>query len=289
MTDCLQLRSGALCVSINPRNGGSIRSFTVIFESAQVALVGSSRSRTEGQACFPMVPFCNRIAQRRFRNGTASVLLPAVGEVWTPHALHGVGWLSPWQVKSSNDQQAIIEHTHDGSVWPWPYLATQEFSISDEELSVTLSLQNRGTSPMPFGLGFHPYFPKPTGTKLAASLSGVWQTSSDMLPSVWKSFDDTDEFDGVRVLDHLAFDNCFTGWNGCATIIWPNLPVGLSMTTEPAVNHLQLYMPANQDFVCVEPMTHMPDAFNRQLASPMLEPDNVAVLSMSLRILEVRK
>jgi aldose 1-epimerase len=38
--------------------------------------------------------------------------------------------------------------------------------------------------------------------------------------------------------------------------------VSLRLEAGPALRHLQVYTPPGQDFFCVEPVSHMPDAIN---------------------------
>src|SRR5882757_74109 len=59
-----------------------------------------------------------------------------------------------------------------------------------------------------------------------------------------------------RAVDREMLDNCFTGWNGQAT-----LP-GMRIHADPVLCNLQVYTPTGADFFCVEPVNHVPDAIN---------------------------
>ena len=51
-------------------------------------------------ACFPLVPYCNRIRDGRFRFGGREVVLPP-NFAPEPHSLHGLSWQAPLVVLSS--------------------------------------------------------------------------------------------------------------------------------------------------------------------------------------------
>jgi aldose 1-epimerase len=62
---------------------------------------------------------------------------------------------------------------------------------------------------------------------------------------------------GDSLLDH-----CHTGWSGSALItLAPGKP-RLRLSGSPALKWLHLYSPPDQDFFCIEPVTHRPDALN---------------------------
>ena len=46
-------------------------------------------------ACFPLVPYANRIAHGRFTFDGAVIQLPVPAR-FAPHAIHGIGWQRAW-------------------------------------------------------------------------------------------------------------------------------------------------------------------------------------------------
>ena len=48
-----------------------------------------------------------------------------------------------------------------GDEWPWRYRAEQQFQLSPNALSVSLSVENLALSSMPAMLGLHPYSARP--------------------------------------------------------------------------------------------------------------------------------
>ena len=70
-------------------------------------------------ACFPLVPYANRIDHGRFRfEGQAFDVGATPG--FEPHALHGLGWLAPWSVKRAEADTAVLTFAQPaGPGWPW--------------------------------------------------------------------------------------------------------------------------------------------------------------------------
>jgi len=62
--------------------------------------------------------------------------------------------------------------------------------------------------------------------------------------------------------DAVALDNCCVGWSGRATIDWPEDGTRLAMTAEPPLDCLVVFTPTGRPFFCVEPVSHVTDAFN---------------------------
>jgi galactose mutarotase-like enzyme len=98
----LQLSRGDDSLILAPEFGGSIvgwtRRGTQMFRRASPEAVMLGRPNAMG--CFPQVPFCNRIAWRRFNwAGQTYELAANFGD--RPHAIHGVGWQRPRRIQET--------------------------------------------------------------------------------------------------------------------------------------------------------------------------------------------
>ena len=214
-------------------------------------------------ASFALVPFCNRIADGRFRVGEREVRIErnAPGQA---HPLHGHGWRRPWRVESAARYHAVLSYEHAADSWPWHYTATQTLTLRADSLDVALSVENRDSTPMPAGLGWHPYFRKGPGVLLKAHLEGVWLTDDESLPvrvahgNRFGQWGRGDEVARPELVDH-----CHTGWPGVAEILLPEERLRLALTASRAMHWLHIYSPPGKDFFCIEPVSHMPNAVNR--------------------------
>lgn len=213
-------------------------------------------------ACFPLVPYANRIAQGQFRFGGRDVTI-APNLTAQRHPLHGEGWLATWQVKTLSDTRIELELHGGGGEWPWPYAAEQTILLDEKGLTLRLGIQNLSASASPIGFGIHPYFPNAGQARLTANVTGVWLTDAEFLPTV--------QAEGARFADWRAgaavrgaelIDHCYSGWDGRAEIsLSPNGPL-IRMTADEALGFLHIYAPPGEAFFCVEPVSHRPDALN---------------------------
>lgn len=230
--------------------------------------------------CFPLLPYANRIADGRFVfAGEQYRLPPNFGD--HPHSLHGLGWQRRWDVETHRDDEALLAHRHHGDCnWPWPYRATQHIRLFPDRIVLTLMLTNNGTIPMPAGLGFHPYFPLDDATRLSFEAEAVWLADDTLLPVSRAPADALGDWSDLRVVQGTTLlDNCYAGWSGAAAI--EQGPIRLSLTSGGA-DWLHVYRPPNETYFCVEPVTHMPDALNRDAPMAILAPGEGAALTMAL-------
>ncbi|HEY0044127.1 MAG TPA: aldose 1-epimerase [Allosphingosinicella sp.] len=289
MGERLELRAGAWEAQLEPSLGGAVT--TLRHEGTDIL-----RPAPEGAnhpldaASFPLVPFANRIAHGRFAwAGTAHQIPLNFGE--HPHALHGLGWQAAWTVESASPTQAVLTHSHPGGgAWPWPYDAEQRIVLDESGLSITLSVTNRAAEPAPVGLGFHPYFHAPQGTRLTASLESVWLADATCIPTGRAPADHFGDWSmGESVARAELIDHAFSGWDGDARIARPDLPAPIRLTASPELSTLHLYMPPGEPFFCAEPVGNMPDAPNRSEAGEgeamrSLAPGEALAVSMRIAI-----
>ena len=214
-------------------------------------------------AAFVLVPFANRIADGRFRVGDRDVRIERNAPEQA-HPLHGHGWRKPWRVESAARDSAVLSYEHPADSWPWRYLATQTLTLCADSLDLALAVENRDSTPMPAGLGWHPYLHKGQGAQLKARVEGVWLTDEECLPvriAHGTRFGQWGRGDEVARPERV--DHCHTGWPGVAEILLPEERLRLALTASRALHWLHIYSPPERDFFCVEPVSHMPNAVNR--------------------------
>ena len=150
--------------------------------------------------------------------------------------------------------------------WPYTYDITQEFRLSALGLAVRMTAANLGPEAMPFGFGLHPYFPRTPHCRLEANVTGLWEADAAVLPLRHAALrPELDLRRGVPV-NSVVCDTVFTGWDGRASLTWPEHATRLRMTAEPAMGNLCVYIPRGESYLCVEPVSNITDAFNRAAA-----------------------
>jgi len=273
MTGALTLEAGDAHVDLAPATGGAIARFS--FRDTEVLRPASAADRAtgnvRGHACYPLVPYSNRIANARLAfDGRAHEIARNFGD--HPHSIHGVGWQRPWRVAAHDRTTALLALDHaaaqsDAQAWPWPFRATQSFALVADDTGATLcariAIANTGTAPFPFGLGFHPFFPRTATTELGFSADAVWETDAAQLPTRRSAIPGAWRFDPPRSVGSVTLDNVFAGWRGEATLVDPARRISVKITADRAAGFLVVYVPAGRDFLAVEPVTHMTDGFNR--------------------------
>src|SRR6187399_481226 len=102
----LSLSAGTARVEISPGAGGAIASFTVDGIDVLRRTPPAERdANVRAHACYPLVPYSNRIAHAKLRfAGRDFELDRNFGD--HPHSIHGVGWQRPWRIVARDDSSA---------------------------------------------------------------------------------------------------------------------------------------------------------------------------------------
>jgi aldose 1-epimerase len=188
-----------------------------------------------------------------------------------PYPIHGDGWLQPWRLSQPHHDtlvMTLVSHGFDGN--PYDYEAVQTFRLVDGGLDQQLRVCHLGDTPLPYGLGVHPWFPRTAQTRITAPVQGLWLCGDDPLPLAH-----TTDFPAGWNLNEGApangplIDNGYTGWGGEARIAWPEL--GLQVTARmpdferdggSAQHFCLVYRPPQGPAFCFEPITQPIDAFH---------------------------
>jgi len=244
------LQAGGLEVEVTPAAGGRVAQ---IRQDGREWLVGPDDGRAEAIAwgAYPMVPWAGRIRRGQFTlDGRTWQLPPSLGA----HAIHGVGFLRPWQVVSRTPHalQLALE-LGNGPDWPFGGRVEQEIAVDPGSLRLRLR-PTAGAQAMPRpALGWHPW---------VRTLSHF-----DFRPTAYYPRD----AEGIATLPLAAppgpKDDCYL----CAT------PVVLKRDGQRAIlrsdsDHWVYYdEPAHA--TCFEPQSGPPDVFN--LRPEILSPGEV--------------
>jgi aldose 1-epimerase len=253
-----ELRAGALRLALRPDLGGSIAGLwhgaTPILRSTEPAALASSRDA----GCFPLVPYSNRLGYRRFRwKGRDYTTAPNFDA--SPHSLHGVGWLRPWEIESSSAVEVVLRCVHVGDAdWPFAFEARQYFTLAPQSMSVQMVFTNTADVAQPVGLGWHPYFQRRERSRLHIEVSNRWEADATQLPTRKVAQPGIDS-----AVAHLNFDHCFEGWRGAARI--RDEKFSLQLTS--SLKYLVVYTPQDSAYFCVEPVSHVSNAIH--MADPL--------------------
>ena len=245
----ITLTAGDAEVTVLPGNGGRVGGVRV----------GGVELLRQGErfGCFPMVPWCGRIREGRFRDGATVRQMPLNAP---PHAMHGTARDAAWRVARTGADEAVL--TYDlAEPWPYPGRVTQQFALTADSLTLTMSVETYESS-FPAQIGWHPWFNRSLGgADVAIGFAPAWQEErgEDHLPT------------GHRVDPEPGpWDDCFGMPGGVdVTLTWPGqLELRVTSREEWVVVYDE-----QREAVCVEPQTGPPDGLNThpRLVTP-LEP-----------------
>ena len=252
-TPAFELHAGALRLALRPDLGGCIAGLwhhhLPLMRSTEPGELTASRA----SASYPLVPYSNRIGHRHFRwKGHDYTTRQNFDD--NPHSVHGVGWLRPWDIVSSNSVEVVLGLVHKADAdWPFDFEARQYFTLTPQSLRVEMVFTNTAPVAQPVGLGWHPYFPKRERSRLHIDLANRWDADAAELPvrKVAQPGIDSD-------VSHLDFDNCFDGWRGAARI----RDERFSLQLTSSLDYLVVYTPQTKPYYCVEPVSHLSNAIH---------------------------
>jgi aldose 1-epimerase len=260
--DLLTLTAGDLRLTLAPSVGGAVAAWTrgevPLFRPAQPGALAENSPR--GLASYPLFPYSNRIAGRRFRFGGQEFVLPDLMNGW---AIHGAGWQLPWTAERQGSTATLTLDFAAGELWPFAFHATQAFALSAEALVCDLALRNSDAREAPAAFGQHPYFPRGAGTTLRFRATHVWHNGADKIPTQRIAVPAEWDHAAPRPVGPAVLDNCFAGWDGTAVVTYPGHGHAIEITADACFRHLVVFVPAGEDFFAVEPVTNMNDGINR--------------------------
>lgn len=252
------LRAGDLRLALRPDLGAAVAGLwlgelPVLRSTEPEHLVGA---RTSG--CYPLVPYSNRLGHRRFRwQGRDHTTQPNFDD--SPHSLHGIAWQRAWETMAASADTAELRYRHRADAhWPFDFEVRQRFVLAPLSLELRLEFENTATCSQPVGLGWHPYFPKRSRSRLHAEVNSRWERDDLQLPTrrVQQHGIDGD-------IAHMGFDHCFEGWRGAARL----RDECLSLRLSASLPYLVVFTPQHKEYFCVEPVSHVSNAIH--MAEPL--------------------
>ncbi|MES2712193.1 MAG: aldose epimerase [Pseudomonadota bacterium] len=249
----LGLRAGDWSATLLPLRGAAFARL----EHAGVPVLapmpqGADPNATPAGA-FWMMPWTNRMAGGVLGPGWR---LP-VNRRDEDTAIHGLSRDHTFDVVSAAlDRVRLMQ---DVDIAPYAYRVALAIRLRPEGLSVAAMIINRGDGPAPIGLGWHPWFARRPGQRLSFAARHRLRSDARLLPVDAVA---DPGFTAAPVEALIGTDAHFAGWGGAALLEDTALRLELRAGGAWARN-LQLYLPPHADSICLEPVSHIPDAPNR--------------------------
>ncbi|TPI37349.1 aldose 1-epimerase [Mesorhizobium sp. B3-1-6] len=277
----VELRDGRARLVLAPDKGGAIARYDALVGSARVPLLRAGDG-AGASGCQLLVPWSNRISGGGFTfDGRFHAIGPNVpGEAFP---IHGDGFQKPWRLARHIDTEAELM-LDDGAIGPYRYAASVVYSLHDGALEAHLTVENSAGMRLPYGLGFHPWFPRGARTTLKAKAGRVWLEDERHLPTGVAPLAEHPwwDFSRLSLLPAGWVNNAFVGWDRRATIVQPAQGIVLELAASPELGVFILYSPSHDaGFFCFEPVSHPVDAHHGQGLTVL---DDGATMSVTMRM-----
>jgi len=235
-----------------------------------------------------LFPFPNRIREGRFTWDGKEYQLPR-NESGGKNAIHGFACQRTWRVTShgadatmawvTGEFRGSLDAVDCAGLWPSDYLLRVTYQLKPGRLRLEAEVENPDTKPLPFGLGFHPYFRLPFTTEgqsadclVTVAARSFWPLANSLPTGERQPVDHQRDLNKPRRYGDLQLDDVLTdvygpadagGLRDCATIQGGGNAT-LRLRCSPTFQELVVYTPSHRQAFCVEPYTCATDAVNLQ-------------------------
>jgi aldose 1-epimerase len=236
---------------------------------------------------FPILfPFPNRIRAGRFTWDGKHYELP-VGDPANKNAIHGFAVNRPWRVvdQDADATSAWLTAEFQGScdapetlpLWPADYRLRVTYRLFDHILRVEAIADNPDTKPLPFGLGFHPYFHLASfggeQAMVTVAANKIWELNENLPTGTLMDVDEARDLRHGRTLLGVQLDDVMTDVYSIAydqedrlglvgVVQHPSGERMLTLWTSGDFRELVLFTPPHREALCIEPYTCTTDAIN---------------------------
>lgn len=300
----IRLAEGGAEATVYPGVGFNLIDWRVSVHGRQVqamhaepdVLSGGSGTRSGNPILFP---FPNRIAGATFDFEATSYRLP-VAHPGDRHAIHGFCAKRSWgHFRQSGDSSVTGEFllSRDApdtrEAWPGDLRLEVTYTLAATSLQITATVSNPDVVPVPYGLGYHPYFSalgadSPDDLTLQVGAAAYW-VLADLIPTgqVAPVSGDNDLTEpvivGNRVLDDVLtdldpFEPGADGLMERARLTGGD--ASLAIRGDASIRDVVVFTPDNRESVAVEPYTcptdavHLTGALGRDVGWRVLQPGN---------------
>lgn len=223
-----------------------------------------------------LFPFPNRIRDGHFHWSGKDYQLP-LNDPAGKNAIHGFACRSAWNVqergadatsawltfdyRTSRDAPAVLP------LWPADQHLTLRVQLFADRLRLTATVQNPDKNPLPFGLGFHPYFRLATpDTKVLAPARSFWDLKDSLPTGTRLPVDAARDLNSPRAAGSLTLDDVLTdlpeGRINGEGLVCRGQSGRVQLWISREFRDLVVFTPPHRQAFCIEPYTCTTDAAN---------------------------
>lgn len=227
-----------------------------------------------------LFPFPNRIRQARYHWDGKDYDLSGIHQDGQGNAIHGLVVDRAWRVVDRRDNRAIgqfqlsVDAPDRRALWPADFLIEVGYELHDSGLRCEIRIVNTDRTPLPWGLGTHPYFRVPLAAEsnrdqclIQAPASAEWELINCLPTGRRRNLAGTKDLRDGQPLAGLRLDDVLTGLaseGGRTTslVMDPGAGVQVLQVADAAFRELVVYTPPHGRSVCLEPYTCVTDAIH---------------------------
>jgi galactose mutarotase-like enzyme len=195
---------------------------------------------------------------------------------------HGFARLVSWTPRFASATEVTLELVSDDATraqFPWDFRAYLRYALAGTTLTVETRLENRSATPMPFALGFHPYFAVPDADKARARIDTDATRAFDNVTKTVRDLggpiDLTPKEVDLHLINHTAHRATLHRGDGSRVVV----------SGDADFRRWVVWTLAGKDFVCLEPWTAPADALNSGEGLLTLAPGEAKTLSITIALL----
>ncbi len=208
---------------------------------------------------WPMLPMCNRAFGAKLDSGFEIHDMPANDP--SGANIHGFSWQNTWDVVVQSSSRVVLRHVARG-LGPYHYAALTSVTLEEHGVSFDLCVTHQGEAPLPYGMGFHPWFPADDDTIVSFKAAGELYMAEGFRPvesGPVRAMHDFAQGRGIRQraggLDCETAAN-YLDWDGTMQVHWPKRRKALVLRASPNLRSPVVWSPVGAQFVCFEPQSH---------------------------------
>lgn len=233
-----------------------------------------------------LFPFPNRIRDGRFTWDGRTYQLP-LNDPAQKNAIHGFACRHPWRVVDqgadatsawlTGEFRCSQDAPDSRKMWPADHVIRLTYRLSAGSLRLEAEVHNPDRVPLPFGLGYHPYFRMPftsTGAAedclLTVPARSFWKLEESLPTGERLPVDAACDLNNPRRFGELNVDTVLTDLPAASGALperaalqgAPNAT--LRLFWDAGFRDIVIFTPPHRQAFCVEPYTCTTDAINLQ-------------------------
>jgi len=193
------------------------------------------------------------------------------------NAIHGFVLQRPWRVlhhdplRAEGEFHAAQDAPELLDQWPSDFRIVANYQLNENRFHMTYRVSNPGQTPLPCGLGIHPYFRLPLGPRgdaesctIKLPVNSTWDLDQLIATGGKQPLPRGTDYQQGLPFRQIRMDGIFSDLQGTgpqftAEIIDHANQCRLSIDFDRTLRECIVYTPADRQAICIEPISCVPD------------------------------